>query len=272
MATLRRKRGPMSEINVVPYVDVMLVLLVIFMVTAPLVTPGVIDLPSVGKAGQPKMVPVEIIVRDNEKMTVRERDRAGAIVNEQPVTRSSLTQLIKQRQAKNPELGASSSHERRGHARDEVRTRPVVCEPPRGLQDPGNHCCRRRFPVRRGDQCRALRKPGCEPVDRSRIELREQLSGQRRAAAGAGEPGQAGGGTGEADLECKRNAHGGTLPRPRADHSFEGTFGVLTLPGDVGAPSTTLRSARISRRELSGFGASRQTCGPREGAERRHGR
>ena len=37
----------MNQINVVPYVDVMLVLLVIFMVTAPLVNPGVVDLPSV---------------------------------------------------------------------------------------------------------------------------------------------------------------------------------------------------------------------------------
>ena len=40
----------MSEINVVPYIDVMLVLLVIFMITAPLVNPGVIELPSVGKS------------------------------------------------------------------------------------------------------------------------------------------------------------------------------------------------------------------------------
>ena len=43
MARLHSKRGPMHEINVVPYVDVMLVLLVIFMVTAPLVTPGVVQ-------------------------------------------------------------------------------------------------------------------------------------------------------------------------------------------------------------------------------------
>jgi len=47
----------MHEINVVPYVDVMLVLLVIFMVTAPLITPSVIDLPTVGKAGQPRSCP-----------------------------------------------------------------------------------------------------------------------------------------------------------------------------------------------------------------------
>ena len=44
-----RPRRLMNQINVVPYVDVMLVLLVIFMVTAPLVTTGLVDLPSVGK-------------------------------------------------------------------------------------------------------------------------------------------------------------------------------------------------------------------------------
>ena len=46
MSALHRKRGPMHEINVVPYIDVMLVLLIIFMVSAPLLTVGVpIDLP-----------------------------------------------------------------------------------------------------------------------------------------------------------------------------------------------------------------------------------
>jgi biopolymer transport protein TolR len=47
MTRRHRKRKPMSEINVVPYIDVMLVLLVIFMITAPLLTQGVkVDLPS----------------------------------------------------------------------------------------------------------------------------------------------------------------------------------------------------------------------------------
>jgi biopolymer transport protein TolR len=104
MPALRRKHAPMHEINVVPYVVVMLVLLVIFMVTAPLVTPGVIDLPTVGKAGQPKLVPIEIIVREDTRLILRERDASGSIVNEQPVTRAALTQIIKQRQAKNPGL------------------------------------------------------------------------------------------------------------------------------------------------------------------------
>jgi biopolymer transport protein TolR len=95
MARLHSKRGAMHEINVVPYVDVMLVLLVIFMVTAPLVTPGVIDLPSVGKAGQPKVVPLEIFVQEDQKLSYRERDAAGRIVREGPITRAELSQLIK---------------------------------------------------------------------------------------------------------------------------------------------------------------------------------
>ena len=71
MATLRRKRGPMHEINVVPYIDVMLVLLVIFMVTAPLITPSVIDLPSVGKSRARPEHFVEIVVGADEQLRLR---------------------------------------------------------------------------------------------------------------------------------------------------------------------------------------------------------
>jgi biopolymer transport protein TolR len=95
MARLHSKRGAMHEINVVPYVDVMLVLLVIFMVTAPLVTPAVIDLPTVGQAGQPKVVPLEIYVLEDQKLTFRERDSAGRIVREGPVARADIARLIK---------------------------------------------------------------------------------------------------------------------------------------------------------------------------------
>src|SRR4029077_8258281 len=90
MARLHSKRGAMHEINVVPYVDVMLVLLVIFMITAPLVTPGVIDLPTVGKTSAPRIVPLEGFVRADQGLTVRSRDRNGAIVNEQRITRGEL--------------------------------------------------------------------------------------------------------------------------------------------------------------------------------------
>jgi len=95
MARLHSKRGAMHEINVVPYVDVMLVLLVIFMVTAPLVTPGIIDLPSVAKAGQPKVVPLEVVIREDRSLSVRERDAAGRIVSDRPVARGDFPKIFK---------------------------------------------------------------------------------------------------------------------------------------------------------------------------------
>jgi biopolymer transport protein TolR len=92
---LHKKRGPVHEINVVPYVDVMLVLLVIFMVTAPLVTPAVIDLPTVDKASAPRVVPLEIFVRADQGLVVRQRDSRGSVVNEQSLSRTQLPGFIK---------------------------------------------------------------------------------------------------------------------------------------------------------------------------------
>ncbi|POZ63110.1 biopolymer transporter ExbD [Chromobacterium alticapitis] len=58
----RRPRRQMNQMNVVPYIDVMLVLLVIFMVTAPMFTPGVIDVPSVSEAPAIDVRPLEVTV------------------------------------------------------------------------------------------------------------------------------------------------------------------------------------------------------------------
>jgi len=99
-----RRRGPMHEINIVPYVDVMLVLLVIFMVTAPLITPSVIDLPTVDKASQPRVVPLEVFVKADQGLVVRERDRAGAIINERTISRADLGGVIKGVRAKGADL------------------------------------------------------------------------------------------------------------------------------------------------------------------------
>jgi biopolymer transport protein TolR len=101
---LRKKRGPMHEINVVPYVDVMLVLLVIFMVTAPLVTPSVIDLPTVDKASAPRVVPLEVFVKADQAIMVRQRDARGGVVNEQSLSRAQLPGFIKSLKTKNAEL------------------------------------------------------------------------------------------------------------------------------------------------------------------------
>lgn len=60
----RKSRRGINDINVVPYIDVMLVLLVIFMVTAPMVTPSVIDLPSMSSANVPKQTrPIEVSIK-----------------------------------------------------------------------------------------------------------------------------------------------------------------------------------------------------------------
>ncbi len=65
------RRRTINEINMVPFIDVMLVLLIIFMVSAPLITTGLVDLPSVGKSTQqPKRV-IEVIVAADEKLRLR---------------------------------------------------------------------------------------------------------------------------------------------------------------------------------------------------------
>jgi len=63
-----RRRRTMNEINMVPFIDVMLVLLIIFMVSAPLITTGVIDVPSVGHAkNQPEHV-IHLTMGSDEKL------------------------------------------------------------------------------------------------------------------------------------------------------------------------------------------------------------
>jgi len=66
-----RGRRSMNEINMVPFIDVMLVLLIIFMVTAPMITTGVVDLPSVGKSQQRAGTVIEVIVGTDEKLRLR---------------------------------------------------------------------------------------------------------------------------------------------------------------------------------------------------------
>ena len=103
MPSLHRKRAPMAEINVVPYVDVTLVLLVIFIVTAPLVTPGVVDLPSVGKSSNAPVAPIEVIVKEDQSLVLRVRDAKGAAGEERKLAKGELAGAIRDLQAKNPE-------------------------------------------------------------------------------------------------------------------------------------------------------------------------
>lgn len=93
-----RARRLKNEINVVPYIDVMLVLLVIFMVTAPLMTTASIDVPSVGKAAQPPAEALQVLVRADQTLALLSPGKAEA-----PMTRKELALAIRNAQRKNPE-------------------------------------------------------------------------------------------------------------------------------------------------------------------------
>ena len=80
-----RKRRMMNQINVVPYIDVMLVLLIIFMVTAPMTNPGVVDLPSVGQALKQTAAPNVVTIAKDGSLKL----------NNEAITRDELLFKIK---------------------------------------------------------------------------------------------------------------------------------------------------------------------------------
>ncbi len=89
-----RKRRLMNQINVVPYIDVTLVLLVIFMVTAPMTNPGVVDLPKVGQAlKQPQLPPIVLTIKLNNKIELENKAMA----------RDELLLAVRQALSKSPE-------------------------------------------------------------------------------------------------------------------------------------------------------------------------
>ena len=71
MASRGRGRRTINEINMVPFIDVMLVLLIIFMVTAPMLTPGMIDVPSVGKGKNVPKVVAQVIVNKDGSLQLK---------------------------------------------------------------------------------------------------------------------------------------------------------------------------------------------------------
>ena len=100
---MRRPRKSMSQINVVPYIDVMLVLLVIFMVTAPLISPGEIALPSVGSKLTVPVAPLEVSLRNDQSLWLRDQGVAGTSAVR--VSRDELVARIVAKQARAPDQG-----------------------------------------------------------------------------------------------------------------------------------------------------------------------
>ena len=91
-----RGRRTISEPNMVPFIDVMLVLLIIFMVTAPLITPSVVDLPSVGSAAKQPDVVIQIIVGKDNTLEIKGQGPASEVKLE------DLANAVRKAQAAHP--------------------------------------------------------------------------------------------------------------------------------------------------------------------------
>ncbi|HAL40319.1 MAG TPA: protein TolR [Polaromonas sp.] len=98
-----RGRRNISEINMVPFIDVMLVLLIIFMVTAPLITPSMIALPKVGKAPSQPKNPVQIMINKDETVQIKiktdavpsnVRNVAADIVKREPAVKAAGAEAV----------------------------------------------------------------------------------------------------------------------------------------------------------------------------------
>ncbi|GAB3184224.1 biopolymer transporter ExbD [Hydrogenophaga aquatica] len=87
-----RGRRTMNDINMVPFIDVMLVLLIIFMVTAPLITPSMIDLPSVGQAARQPDRYVQVIIDKDARLQVKD---GTASAQAEDVSDKALVQRVR---------------------------------------------------------------------------------------------------------------------------------------------------------------------------------
>lgn len=94
-----RPRRLKNEINVVPYIDVMLVLLVIFMVAAPMMTTGSVDLPTTGKSSQVPTNPTRVMVKADGSIALK--DDKG---RDSSVDKAGLASYLRAEQVRNPEL------------------------------------------------------------------------------------------------------------------------------------------------------------------------
>ena len=97
VATVSRGRGrrTINEINMVPFIDVMLVLLIIFMVTAPLIAPSVIDLPSTGKANKQADKVIQVVITEGKKLTLKGDSTAKDLDGIEP---KNIANLVKKAQ------------------------------------------------------------------------------------------------------------------------------------------------------------------------------
>jgi len=100
VASRGKGRRTMNEINMVPFIDVMLVLLIIFMVTAPLITPSQVELPSVGQAARQPERFVQVVIDKDGQLAVKDSAAKGEA---EPVLAQQLVARVKALQGETTE-------------------------------------------------------------------------------------------------------------------------------------------------------------------------
>jgi len=106
---MARRRPLMSQMNVVPYIDVMLVLLVIFMVTAPMVQMGEVQLPSVAQLPAPSAEAAVVVIHADGRLGLKRT----AVASEEPIEPLTLIRALKAMQASQPNLAVVIAADRR---------------------------------------------------------------------------------------------------------------------------------------------------------------
>ena len=99
-----RTRKFKAEINVVPYIDVMLVLLVIFMAAAPMVNPSVINLPTAGKSALPPPAYIQIALKPDEAATIGITGGKNPAKQQAVSNRADLVRRLRELHAQDGEL------------------------------------------------------------------------------------------------------------------------------------------------------------------------
>ena len=107
-----KKRRLMNQINVVPYIDVMLVLLVIFMVTAPMTNPGVVDLPRVGQSLKQQVAPIVISIRKDASIEIKGKK----------YKKDDLLAYVKKSIGKNPEQSVVIAADKKVQYQEVIKT------------------------------------------------------------------------------------------------------------------------------------------------------
>jgi biopolymer transport protein TolR len=120
---MRRRRRTIAEINVVPYIDVMLVLLIIMMVASPAVNPGQIDLPSVGQNLNSAVAPLEVRIKEDGTLLLVNRQAGGA---EKATTRQKLVADVRAIVGKKPDQAVVISADKNLRYDDVMKTLDIL--------------------------------------------------------------------------------------------------------------------------------------------------